>query len=124
MNFFQEDILDFRLDYAFDIIFSSGVLHYLKEGLRLEVLRDYKSHTLEGGIHALNVFVHKPFLSMAADEESPDTLWRSGELAMYYHDWYLEEFSEHMFDCNSSGIPHKHCMDTLIASNSFFDADK
>ena len=31
---FKADILDFRLDTSFDIIFSSGVLHYIKQSFR------------------------------------------------------------------------------------------
>lgn len=119
VNFFQANLLDYRLEHTFDIIFSSGVLHYLTKGLRSEIMQNYKAHTAEEGIHALNVFVYKPFLDIAPDEESPNTLWQSGELAMCYHDWYLEDFSEQIFDCNSSGVPHKHCMDTIIAKNGF-----
>lgn len=40
--------------------------------------------------------------------------WRSGELAGYYHDWLFHQNEEIIFDCNSGGIPHKHCMDILI----------
>ena len=38
---------------------------------------------------------------------------------MLYHDWHLRSFSEDIFDCKSSGIPHKHCMDVMIAENGF-----
>ncbi|GKH31908.1 methyltransferase domain-containing protein [Hungatella hathewayi] len=119
VNFFQADVLDFRANSEFDIVFSSGVLHYLTEDIREAAIRSYKEHTANGGIHALNVFVSKPFLSLPPDEESPETLWRSGELAMLYHDWHLRSFSEEIFDCSSSGIPHKHCMDVMIAENGF-----
>lgn len=119
VNFFQANIFDFRPNSEFDIVFSSGVLHYLPEDIRGTVIEAYQEHTAAGGIHALNVFVSKPFLPLPPDEESPDTLWRSGELAMLYHDWHLRSFSEQIFDCNSSGIPHKHCMDVIIAANGF-----
>ena len=48
-------------------------------------------------------------------EEENGALWRSGELFEYYHDWLFHVCQEDIFDCNSGGIPHKHCMDTLIA---------
>ena len=41
--------------------------------------------------------------------------WYSGELFGYYHDWLFHMCREEIFDCNSGGIPHQHCMDTLIA---------
>lgn len=41
--------------------------------------------------------------------------WRSGELFGHYHDWLFERCDEIIFDCNSGGSSHKHCMDTLIA---------
>lgn len=111
----KADLRTFRPEEEFDIIYSSGVLHYLGEDLRTEVLDHYKAHTAPGGLHALNVFVKKPFLPAPPDEESPDTLWRSGELALCYHDWRLHTCREDIFDCQSSGVPHRHCMDTLLA---------
>ena len=55
---------------------------------------------------------------MAPDSEEAERLvepWYSGELTNYYHDWLLHKNEEIIFDCNSGGIPHKHCMDILIA---------
>jgi tellurite methyltransferase len=34
---------------------------------------------------------------------------------MRYHDWLLHDCEEVILDCNSSGIPHQHAMDKLIA---------
>lgn len=114
-TFFQADLLDYRPDGEYDIVFSSGVLHYVPEPLRRELLESYQDHTAPGGLHALNVFVRKPFLAPPPDEESPATLWRSGELAGYYADWRFHRFAEEMLDCVSGGIPHQHCMDKIIA---------
>lgn len=77
-----------------------------------------KSCTADAGINALNVFVQKPFINRAPDEtrdESKRHPWHSGELFGYYHDWLFHTCREEIFDCNSGGTPHKHCMDTLIA---------
>lgn len=119
IDFFRADILDYRLDKAFDVIFCSGVLHYIPEKLRGEVLENWKRHTSSGGVNALNVFVEKPFIPRAPDHE-PELrqCWRSGELFGLYHDWKFERCEEVIFDCSSGGVPHKHCMDTLIAVNS------
>lgn len=116
VDFFRADIFDYRLETEFDVIFCSGVLHYLSEELRGEVLNDWKRHTSDGGVNALNVFVEKPFIQNPPDNEPGHcSSWHSGELFWHYRDWRFERCEEVIFDCNSSGVPHKHCMDTLIA---------
>ncbi len=114
INLLKADITNFKLTTEYDIIFSSGVLHYISQELRATIVDNYKEFTAKGGINILNVFVKKPFIKTAPDEESPNTLWKSGELATYYHDWYFHKMNEMTFDCNSSNIPHKHCMDYII----------
>lgn len=116
--FFRADVTDFRPSVEFDIIYSSGLLHFVPEPVRSELCDSLKAHTAKGGINALNVFVEKPFITRAPDstrDESLRHLWKSGELFGYYHDWLFRECKEAVFDCNSGGKPHKHCMDTLIA---------
>lgn len=115
LDLFRANLLDYRLDEEFDVIFSSGVFHYIPPDLRREILLNYQEHTAPDGLHALNVFVKKPFIEEAPEKEPSAALWKSGELAMLYADWLLESMSEVIFDCNSSDVPHKHCMDVLIA---------
>ena len=115
VNFFQANLLDFRLDSEFDIIFCSGSLHYIPPGLRQEILGNYQQHTAEGGLHTLNVFVRKPFLVTPSDLRAGRFKWVSGELFSYYADWLIAFCEEKIFDCMSGGTPHKHCMDTLYA---------
>jgi len=115
VNVFKADIWDYRLDCKYDILFSCGVLHYIKPELRDEIFSDYRKNTNIDGIHAYNVFVQKPFIAKAPENEEHSYLWRSGELLAYYHDWFVEDFSEYIFDCNSSGIPHKHALNQIYA---------
>jgi len=118
VNFFKADIRDYRPDSDFDIIFSSGVLHFVPQSLRKELCDSLKAHTTIGGVNALNVFVQKPFITRAPDSSRNENLrhpWFSGELFGYYHDWMFHDCRENIFDCNSGGNLHKHCMDTLIA---------
>lgn len=118
VDFFRADVRDFRLETDYDIVFSSGVFHYLPQRLREGVVDQLKKHTRENGIHAINVFVRKPFIPLPPDAEASELAagdWRSGELFMYYHDWLFHKNEEEIFDCSSSGIPHQHCMDVLIA---------
>ncbi len=115
INLFRADILDYRLESSFDVIFCSGVLNYVPEPMRREIMDNYKLHTSEGGINAMNVFVRKPFIEAAPEKESSSNPWISGELFGLYHDWRFEICGETVFDCMSGGVPHKHCMDTIIA---------
>ena len=118
IDFFKADVRDFRLEKDFDIIFSSGVFQYIHQEQRRNFIDSLKAHTTVNGINVINVFVRKPFIPLPPDiEESEITAgdWNSGELFMYYHDWLFRKNEEKIFDCNSSGIPHKHCMDVLIA---------
>lgn len=115
VNVFKADILDYRLDTHFDIIFSSGVLHYIKPEFRKEIFDNYKQYTTQNGLHVFNVFVNKPFIAPPPEKESNAFKWYSGELLAHYHDWLIKDSSEVVFDCNSSGIPHKHAMTKIIA---------
>lgn len=100
-----------------------GKMDNLKTGERIskrrrELCDSLKAHTADRGINALNVFVKKPFITRAPDstrDEEKRHPWHSGELFGYYHDWLFHICREEIFDCNSGGKPHKHCMDTLIA---------
>lgn len=118
LDIFKADIRDFRPETEYDIVFSSGVFHYIPAELRQGIVDHLKSHTAAGGIHAVNVFVRKPFLPMPPDAEESEIAagdWKSGELFLYYHDWLFRKNEEKIFDCVSGGIPHRHCMDVLIA---------
>ncbi len=118
IDFFKADVRDFRLETEFDIIFSSGVFHYIPNELRGSVVDNLKMHTTANGINVINVFVRKPFIPLPPDIEESEIAagdWKSGELFMYYYDWLFHKNEERIFDCNSSGLPHKHCMNVLIA---------
>ena len=81
-------------------------------------VNNLKAHTTTNGINVVNVFVEKPFIPLPPDTEKGEFVvdsWKSGELFMYYHDWLFHKNEEWIFDCDSSGTPHKHCMDVLIA---------
>jgi len=116
VSFFTADVRDFIPDSEFDIIYTSGGLLYFAAEHCRKMIDAYKKKTAPGGLHAMNTFVDKPFIPRAPDSEDSEFYWKSGELFSYYHDWHFRLASvELIFDCNSSGTPHKHCMDTLIA---------
>lgn len=112
---FQADLNTFRLQESFDIIFSTGVLHCCDPALRSELIANYQDHTNAGGLHVLSVFVSKPFIAPAPDRDPNTHLWRSGDLLSLYADWRIEWCTEEIFDCMSSGIPHQHAVNRIVA---------
>jgi tellurite methyltransferase len=111
---FRADLWDYRLDEQYDVLYSSGVLHYIKPELRDEVMANYKSHVNDNGLVAFHAFVGKPFVPPAPDD-GYHHLWKSGQLFTYFHDWRIEQCSEYIFECNSSGVPHRHAANRLYA---------
>lgn len=121
VDFFKADMMDYKLENKFDIIYSCGALQYISDDKRKAVIDNLKEHTTEGGIHVLNVFVEKPFLALPPDWEDTEYAWKTGELFGYYHDWKIEFMEERIFDCNSGGVLHKHCMDVMIARKENYE---
>ncbi|HWR05319.1 methyltransferase domain-containing protein [Sporomusa sp.] len=115
VNVFKADVLDFRLESNYDILYSNGVLHYMKPELRQEIFFNYQQHTSPHGIHVLSAFVTKPFIPPAPEHEPNGHNWLSGELFSLYSNWLIKECDEVIFDCNSSGIAHKHAMNIIVA---------
>ena len=111
----QADIATHALEDNYDVIFSSGTLQYLPPEVRAERLQNYKDHTSSDGINVLSVFVSKPFIERAPDGEITAFPWKSGELMGYYWDWEILHSVEEIFDCMSSGVPHKHAVNRIIA---------
>ena len=115
---FRANMWDYRLDEEYDVLFSSGALNYIKPELRNEIIENYKSHVKANGIVTLHVFVEKPFITAPPEKEENSFHWKSGQLFTYFHDWYIDNCMEYIFNCNSSGIPHRHAANRLYARNT------
>ena len=109
------DIVSYQLADTYDIIFSTGTLHYLPPKVRNQHFQNYKNYTSRNGINAFSAFVTKAFIPRAPDAEENAYLYKSGELMSYYWDWEILHCVEEIFDCMSSGIPHKHAVNRIIA---------
>ena len=59
--------------------------------------------------------IKPPVKPYRAPKEIERGNWRSGELQGLYHDWLFHVNEETIFDCDSGGKPHQHCMDILVA---------
>ena len=111
----QADILNYKIKDTYNVIFSTGTLHYLSPEVRQQRFQNYKDCTSSDGINGLSVFVQKPFIARAPDAEDTAYPYKSGELLSYYWDWEIVYCTEEIFDCMSSGVPHKHAVDRIIA---------
>ena len=70
--------------------------------------------TKKNGIVFFNVFVDKPFLELPPVWDKEEKTWKSGELFSYLPAWKFHRIDETIFVDDSNGIPHYHCMDTII----------
>lgn len=112
---FVADINEFNMEDKFDIIYSTGTVQYLFDDKIEPFFKKAKSIVNEGGYIYLNVFVDKPFLELPPDWDSEEKMWKTGELFTHFADWEIVEMKEVIFECNSGGIKHYHCMDTVLA---------
>lgn len=112
---FVADINEFPLTESFDVLFSTGVLRYVPPEERKDLFANYRMYTSPGGLNAFSVFVKKPFIGKAPDVEKTAYKYISGELMTCYHEWKIEYCSEDIFDCMSSGVPHQHAVNRIIA---------
>jgi tellurite methyltransferase len=109
------DIVHYELRETYDVLFSTGTLHYLPPEVRRRRFQNYKDYTSLDGINAFSVFVEKPFIPKAPDAEETAHAFRSGELMGYYWDWQVLFGTEEIFDCRSGGVPHRHAVNRIIA---------
>ncbi|MCI4348365.1 MAG: XRE family transcriptional regulator, partial [Thermoplasmata archaeon] len=99
----------------FDVVFSSTTLYNLRPILRTRRFVHFKAASAPGVIHAVKDFVRKPSLKPSPDMDPCESPYQSGELRGYYRDWHIIDGREIEFDCFSSGIPHRHALDVVMA---------
>lgn len=109
------DIAHWAPDRSYDVLFSSGTLHYLPPEIRAAKFHEYREATVTGGINAFSVLVEKPFIPAAPDAQPGVRLFRSGEIMGHYWDWEILASTEDVFDCRSGGIPHRHAVNRIVA---------
>lgn len=115
MNAFVADINDFQLDETFDIVYSTGTVQYLFDHCINDFFEKIKNMVTVGGYVFFNVFVDKPYLELPPDWDKEEKMWRTGDLFVHFADWEICKMEEVTFEDTSGGIPHFHCMDTIIA---------
>lgn len=111
---YTDDINAFRTDGTFDIVYSTGTIQYLRDENRAAFFEKINRITRVHGIAYFNVFVEKPFLPLPPDWDVGEKMWKSGELFTCFPDWKVHRVEERIFEDDSGGAPHFHCMDTII----------
>ena len=112
---YVDDINDFETDETFDIIYSTGTIQYLNEENIPGFFEKVKRMTKPNGLNYFNVFVEKPFMELPPDWDREEKMWKSAELFSWYADWKIHQIDEVIFEDNSGGISHFHCMDSILA---------
>ncbi|MGD8405976.1 MAG: methyltransferase domain-containing protein [Lysobacterales bacterium] len=113
IDFFQADINKYRLENSYDVVFTSGALHYIPQNSRKEIISNYKQFTRPGGVHAFMVPIDKPFVPKNPQDDPLEQDWLSGKILTHYHDWKIEFFSEEIQDDGDSG--YKWAFNRMIA---------
>ena len=108
-------MLDYELEEEYDVLFSTGVLHLVPPATRNELFEYYRTKTTPNGLNVFSVFVLKPFIPEAPDADPNAHLFKSGELFTHFNDWRIEWCNEEIFDCMSSGVPHQHAVNRVVA---------
>ena len=111
---YVDDINTFETAKQFDIVYSTGTVQYLFGQNKKGFFEKLGRITKTDGIVYINVFVEKPFLPLPPDWDIEEKLWKTGELFTFFADWKAERIDEVIFEDKSGGIPHHHCMDTIV----------
>ncbi|WP_137288774.1 SAM-dependent methyltransferase [Natronorubrum halophilum] len=111
----EADANSVDLPESVDIVYSIGTIQYIRPENRNGQFEHFKGQTTPGGVHALFAFVDHPEIPTPPDWTDNEHFYAPGELAAYYDDWDIETTEEIVFEDDSSGEPHEHAAETVIA---------
>lgn len=114
----EGDINTFVFPHRADIVYSIGALQYIHPDNRERQFRHFQDNTPPQGLHALFAFTEHPDVPVAPDWGANEYLYQRDELQAYYSGWETLLSEEIIFDCSSSGIPHRHAARIVIARKS------
>ncbi|MED1951117.1 SAM-dependent methyltransferase [Brevibacillus centrosporus] len=114
----EGDINQFLLTEPVDLLYSIGALQYIHPENRAKQFKQWQKCTATGGLHVLFAFTRHPEVEIAPDWGKNEYLYDRDELPGYYTDWETVHTEEMIFDCQSSGIPHRHAARILVSRKS------
>ena len=116
VNFFCADILNYKLDEDFDVIYAGDVVQFIPPQDREQVFKMLREHTKIGGLNVINAFVKKSFVETTPALTDAEYFYNTGELFGYYgSNWKFELLQEVYIDSDDEENPRHICMDVMIA---------
>lgn len=116
VNFFCADILNYKLDEEFDVIYAGDVVQFIPPQDREQIFKMLQSHTKIGGLNVINAVVKKSFIDNSPALTDAEHFYKTAELFGYYGcDWKFEFFKEIYLDSNDDENSRRVCMDVMIA---------
>ena len=116
VNFFCADILNYKLDEEFDVIYAGDVVQFIPPKDREQIFKMLQSHTKIGGLNVINAVVKKSFIDNSPALTDAEHFYKTAELFGYYGcDWKFEFFKEIYLDSNDDENARRVCMDVMIA---------
>ena len=116
VNFFCADILNYKLDEEFDVIYAGDVVQFIPPKDREQIFKMLQSHTKIGGLNVINAVVKKSFIENSPALTDAEHFYKTAELFGYYGcDWKFEFFKEIYLDSNDDENARRVCMDVMIA---------
>ena len=100
---------------AYDyVIIATKVTANEEVAAKLDTVRDILADNAKIVFMQNGMGYEKPFLELPPDWDMEEKMWKSGELFTFFSDWKVERINEVIFEDNSGGVPHYHCMDTIL----------
>jgi tellurite methyltransferase len=115
INFWSQDLQNFKFTKKYDVILSHGVLHLPEKIYRDEFILRAQENTKNGGLNFIGVFTNR---LPATPDNAPFTksLFNVGELLEKYNGWEIIHHLEGTFsDEHPGGIKHEHAFERIIA---------
>jgi tellurite methyltransferase len=99
----------------FDLVYSSGALHYIARPQRARVISRLQAVTRAGGHHALAVFTNR---HIYVEHGERIDYFRPGELGRAYADWLVLRNEQALITCRRNGISHRHSVEWFLAQSA------
>jgi tellurite methyltransferase len=96
----------------FDLVYSSGSIHYVARDARARLFDQIRRLTRRGGYHAHVVFTDR---LIYREKDEVVHYFAPHELRAAYHDWTIVRHEEGLIRCAQDGELHAHSVQTIIA---------
>lgn len=112
----EADANTFEFPNPMDVVFSVGVVQFIRPGVRPRQFERFQEATRSGGVHSIFAFVDHPDVPPAPDTTDDQYLFDRDELQGYYEGWETLHSEELIFEDDSGGIPHEHAARIHVAA--------